>query len=343
MAGEAQTQGDEELDSLPTEPFDDGFVPSTCLKPTRLLRQPAPRQLPPGMTVIADALVPELARETYEFTSALGEPWGTYFTLEGETSPGELSVNRVGAEPAVESLAERVLKSFWKRSAAALLRDDLKHVHGFGIWAVVGGVGFTTAYHLDYAEVYRRQTNVIRPPMHAATLQVSPLPPGSAVAGGTFGAHLDGLEHYRAHGYKTRRAQQQPREGQPTSDWGECDRWQYAPYRFNQATLCSGEYPHAADTVREWPPDLRRVVVGINTFGHVEGPSEAALPQHSKSFKRHVKLQQLEKMLVEMDPRARSKLIARAKDKVAARHGATDNRATAKERSSDVEEERQCA
>ena len=127
----------------------------------------------------------------------------------------------------------------------------------------------------------------------------------------------------------------------------EPDRWQYAPYRFNQATLSSGEYPHAADTVKEWPSDLKRVVVGINTFGHIEGPSEAALPQHSKAFKRHVKLQQLEKMLVEMDPQARSNLVARARDKVAARHTAAEDQTTASgdstERSSNAECVRQGA
>ena len=54
----------------------------------------------------------------------------------------------------------------------------------------------------------------------------------------------------------------------------------------NQATISNGELPHAADTVTAWPSHLRRVVIGINSMGHVEGPSECALPQHSKAFKR---------------------------------------------------------
>ena len=101
---------------------------------------------------------------------------------------------------------------------------------GDRIRAVVGDVGFKTAYHLDYAEVFRHRTNVIRPPLHAATLQVSPVPPGS-FAGGCFGAHLDGLEHYEKHGYKNRR---QPTGDLPTTDWDSCKRWAFAPYRFNQ-------------------------------------------------------------------------------------------------------------
>ena len=99
-------------------------------------------------------------------------------------------------------------------------------------------------------------------------------------------------------------------------------RWHFAPYRFNQATLSNGELPHAADTVTAWPSHLRRVVIGINSMGRVEGPSECALPQHSKAFKRHLKLTQLEAMLRDMPPEARSKLVARAKGKVAARETA---------------------
>ena len=302
------------------EAYDDGFTPSACAKPTRLLRQPALRRLPPGMTVLQGAVDPTLALEAYEYTAALGEPWGTYLTLDGEAAPGELNLRHIGAEPEVESLASRLLASFWRRCAAELCGPDLEHVHGFSVWAVVGDVGFKTAYHLDYAEVFRHRTNVIRPPLHAATLQVSPVPPGS-FAGGSFGAHLDGLKHYGAHGYKTRLGGE-PADDAPTTDWGSCGRWQFAPYRFNQATLSCGELPHAADTVTAWPSHLRRVVIGINSMGRAEGPSEAALPQHSKAFKRHLKLQQLESMLKDMPPEARSKLVARAKGKVAARAAA---------------------
>ena len=191
------------------------------------------------------------------------------------------------------------LRSLFARGAGELLRDDLEHVHGFSVWAVIGGVGFETAYHVDYAEMYRRETNVIRPPVHALTLQVSPLPEGlepGAVVGGTFGAHVDGLEHYRRTGYKTRKCP--VTEGDtPTADWGSDAGWQFAPYRFNQATICSGELPHAADKVKAWPTDLQRVVIGINSMGHLEGPIEMRVPQHSKAFKRALQLELLTKRL----------------------------------------------
>ena len=137
------------------EAYDDGFAPRSCPTAGRLLRQPASPTLPAGMTVMQGAVDPALALEAYEYTAALGQPWGTYLTSNGESAPGELELRPIGAEPEVESLAARLLASFWRRGAAQLCGADLEHVHGFSVWAVVGDVGFKTAYHLDYAEVFR--------------------------------------------------------------------------------------------------------------------------------------------------------------------------------------------
>ena len=105
----------------------------------------------------------------------------------------------------------------------------LRHVHGFSVWAVCGGEGLQTDYHMDYAEVFRRRTNIVAPAIHAATLQVSPVAAGGGdVEGGTFGAHAGGLAHYQAHGYKTR-TRPAP-DGKPTQDWGDDGGWSYAPY-----------------------------------------------------------------------------------------------------------------
>ena len=51
-AASAAASAPPELAGLDLEPFDDGFIPSTCAgKPTRLLRQPAfpLARLPPGL------------------------------------------------------------------------------------------------------------------------------------------------------------------------------------------------------------------------------------------------------------------------------------------------------
>ena len=278
--------------------FDDGFVPSSTPRTlTRLHRQNTPKTLPPGLTTIANALPTEVALAAYDFTVSANEPWGTYLRLCGEEG-GELQLSSLGAEPEVEALAKRVLQSFWRHSASRYLRSDLGEIHGFSVWAVIGGVGCQTAYHVDYAEMYRRRTNILRPPMHAATIQVSPVAPED-IEGGTFGAHLDGLKHYARHGYKNRLSPAGGNNGAPTADWGVCERWQYVPYRFNQATLSDGELPHAADKVLRWPPHLRRVVIGINSMGAQEGIVEARVPQHSRAFNRMLREQKLKAMVAQ--------------------------------------------
>lgn len=299
------------------EPFDDGFVPSSCNQPAQLQRQPSPAKLPPGLTVITDAVDPELALHLYEYTVQRNEPWGAYIRLESFDKEGSVVLSAGGTEPDVEMLSIDTLHSLFSRSLGKLIQDDLKHVHGFSVWAVLGGVGFETAYHMDYAEMYRRETNIIRPPIHGLTLQVCPLPAdllAGQVVGGTFGAHLDGLDHYRRTGYKTRK---QPTTGDaPTADWGSDAGWMYVPYKFNQATICSGELPHAADKVKAWPEGLQRVVLGINSMGFIEGPTEMRVPQHSKAFKRMMQLERLSAHLGGPEQLAR-KLLEMRKRKLA--------------------------
>jgi hypothetical protein len=57
-------------------------------------------------------------------------------------------------------------------------------------------------YHIDYAELYRYETNVIYPPLYAGTCQVSPVHGDEDMVGGDFQANVRGIEHYRQFGYK---------------------------------------------------------------------------------------------------------------------------------------------
>ena len=98
----------DERELTSAEAYDDGFTPRSCPTTGRLLRQPASPTLPAGMTVMQGAVDLALALEAYEFTAALGQPWGTYLTSHGESAPGELALQRIGAEPEVESLAARL-------------------------------------------------------------------------------------------------------------------------------------------------------------------------------------------------------------------------------------------
>ena len=277
--------------------FDDGFAPSTTSAPTRLLRQPPLAKLKPGLTLLQNAISEEVARAAFTFTVARPpgneRQWGTYLRLVGSDELGRLQLESRGAEPDVEELAQRIMHDF-VLACGDIIRPDLRHVHGFSVWGVSGELGSETRYHLDYAEIYRRETNIIVPPLHAATVQVSPVT-SDQVEGGTFGAHTAGLAHYATHGYKASKLNSGYQTGgPPTADWGNSDSgWEKAPYRFRQATLCSGELPHAADRIIKWPPHVPRVVIGINSMGFVEGPTEHALPQHSSEFRKAMRLEKL--------------------------------------------------
>ena len=50
---------------------------------------------------------------------------------------------------------------------------------------MAGGVGFSTQYHLDYAELYRRRRGILHPPILASTVHVTDF--GSTLSGGRGG------------------------------------------------------------------------------------------------------------------------------------------------------------
>jgi hypothetical protein len=279
--------------------------------------QPALRsdRLSPGnsreLVVIGEAVDDSLAREAFAFSSTYGGSWGTYLEVDGQEpdgSPRLRASSGSDGEPDVAALALRLVLSLLRRGAGPLLLPDLDRLHGFSLWSVQGDVGQMTEYHIDYAEVYRRETGIIRPPLHAITLQLSPVDPAD-IEGGTFGAHVGGIEHYARHGYKCRLAP--PRAGCPAPDWGTGTGWRYAPYAFNQATVCAGDVPHASSRVTRWPVHTPRVVIGINTFGPEEGLVEARLPLHSAAFRRALKLQRLEAVLARLPPEQLIKILGR--------------------------------
>lgn len=299
--------------------FDDGFQPPRCPHLSRMLPQPALRsdRLCPGngrqLVVIPEAVDDSLAREAFAFSSKYAGSWGTYLELNGlepDGSPRLRASSGSDGEPDVTALALRLVKSLLRRGAGSLLLPDLDRLHGFSLWSVQGGVGQMTEYHVDYAEIYRRETGIIRPPLHAITLQLSPVDPED-IEGGTFGAHVGGIEHYAQHGYKCRLAP--PQGGYPTPDWCTDAGWRHAPYAFNQATVSAGDLPHASSRVVKWPVHIPRVVIGINTFGPEEGPVEARLPLHSAAFRRALKLQRLEAVLARLPQEQLSRILGRGR------------------------------
>lgn len=73
---------------------------------------------------------------------------------------------------------------------------------GTAVWCLCSDETDSVQYHIDYAELYRYETNVIYPPMYAGTCQLSPVHSEEDMIGGDFQANIGGVEHYRRFGYK---------------------------------------------------------------------------------------------------------------------------------------------
>jgi len=73
---------------------------------------------------------------------------------------------------------------------------------GTAVWCLCSDETDSVQYHIDYAELYRYETNIIYPPLYAGTCQVSPINGPEDMEGGDFQANVTGVEHYRRFGYK---------------------------------------------------------------------------------------------------------------------------------------------
>lgn len=128
--------------------------------------------------------------------------------------------------------------------------------------------------------------------------------------GGEFCVNLGGLDHYAKHGYKGKCS------GDIYGGWtrpstndnidmhdsrkndihvNDHDQWVTIPYSFNRGIIHTGLLPHlsapidfiSATTTNN---NVTRVIVGFNVFGHDVGPHVAKAPEHSKQFRRKVRL-----------------------------------------------------
>lgn len=186
-------------------------------------------------------------------------------------------------------------------------RDFLKQAHGVAVWALSSRPGASVQYHIDYAELLRYEYNVTVPPLWAGTIQCSALcnndlitenaKPSKRMVGGEFCVNLRGLDHYAEHGYKGMIS------GDPMGGWKSLDtaiggvhldssnKWVTIPYACNRGIVHNGDLPHLSAPIQHIDDDnLSRVIVGFNVFGHDVGSRVAKAPEHSRQFRRQVKL-----------------------------------------------------
>jgi hypothetical protein len=199
----------------------------------------------------------------------------------------------------------------------------LEQVHGVAVWALSSTAGQSVSYHIDYAELLRYEYNVTVPPLWAGTIQCSNLRNQvhndnasvgeNIMQGGEFCVNLRGLDHYAEHGYKGNIS------GDPNGGWerpegdnahDHCvkgdvhmmhdDQWVTIPYSFNRGIVHRGDLPHLSAPITSISThengidgksiSSSRVIVGFNAFGHDVGALIAKAPEHSKPFRRKVRL-----------------------------------------------------
>ncbi|CAK4663931.1 hypothetical protein LEN26_000633 [Aphanomyces euteiches] len=264
------------------KPWDDGFLPSgaeSSAKGWMIVDQPrASRGL---FRVTEDAISEDLAAKLYSSAVEV-RVWGVYI-LKSEIFDKSLTEFPPTKEDHERhTLALHTIREFLVQSSP-LLPQDWEQTHGVVVWVITSDTNDVVAYHMDYAEMFRYQTNVVYPPMYSGTLHVTRFrdeKERNAMQGGDFYAYECGLDHYKVHGYKAML--------KPISEEGQ----RVVTYKYRRGILVDGNFPHGSTPVTALPPSTKRVVVGLNVFNHEIGPHAQAYPEHSQKFNKYVKVAQ---------------------------------------------------
>jgi hypothetical protein len=187
-----------------------------------------------------------------------------------------------------KAIALQYCRSLIYEKAGPQIERDFARIHGTVVWCLQSGLTNSVEYHIDYAELYRYETNIIHPPLYAGTAHVTPAE--ISISGGHFAANVDGLEHYKKFGYKGRLVPGQIDEDMRLNKTGS---WLHVPFRSNRGILHDGDYPHMSTPVEGISPsEGRRVILGFNCFSAAVGDCCMRAPEHSDAFNRTVKLYQ---------------------------------------------------
>ena len=318
--------------------FDDGHRPGGTKVATKMavkafeFEMPLstePNKLFPSQIQVFDNLLSPLwCNRAYEFAIERQKPWGAYVQtkdlgLEMDDDAFGIEVQRIWdtgeCERAISLMATRQLLLL-----RANLRDSpqlLDLIDGTAVWCLTSSENNSVEYHMDYAELYRYETNTIFPPVLAGTCQVSPVHGAEDMVGGDFRVNLRGLDHYKEWGYKAKLAmqksskqkgeEQQP-QPQPQPQPGKYDKgknfnplgdddvaykeeegWVTVPYKHNRGILHEGVFPHLSSRVSLLKPGIQRVILGFNSFTQELSECNIRAPEHSDAFNRTTKLYQM--------------------------------------------------
>lgn len=330
--------------------FDDGHRPGGTNVPTKMAIKAFNFSMPPSkdnnvisphitpnQLQVFDSLLPPLwCDRAYSFAVNRQKPWGIYIKTK------DLAIDLDDQE--FDGLAQKIWDCGDCEKALSLIatrhllvtRANLRNtalldlIDGTAVWCLTSSEKNSVEYHIDYAELYRYETNTIFPPLLAGTCQVSPVHGEEDMVGGDFRVNLRGLDHYKEWGYKARLvtppAFHSSEDSRSVSDQGQgegreqlgkqrieskygasseynnmlSDEGTYTPengwinvtYTHNRGILHEGVYPHLSTRISHLKEDIHRVILGFNCFSEELSECNVRAPEHSDTFNRTIKLYQ---------------------------------------------------
>ena len=283
-------------------PFEDGQRPGGATnKATTLLVEDTAKASSHFVAVFDGVLPDAWCDRVYAYAVAKGRPWGAYVPSADVTDPS-ISPDALwdlgGPVNAERAMALVVTRELVFNKGHGYVASDADKIAGTAVWCLASGISNEVEYHIDYAELYRYETNTIHPPLYAATCNVSPFHGAGDMVGGDFCVNLGGLPHYKKFGYKGRLASKEAF----AEDLATGTDWLTVRYKRNRGILYDGTLPHlstpvkeihaaAASTADDGAP-RRRVILGLNCFTHEVDACCRRAPEHSDAFNRTVKLYQ---------------------------------------------------
>ena len=288
-------------------PFEDGQRPGGATnKATTLLVEDTAKASSHFVAVFDGVLPDAWCDRAYAYAVAKGRPWGAYVPTTDVTDPS-ISPDALwdlgGPVNAERAMALVVTRELVFNKGHGYVAGDADKIAGTAVWCLASGISNEVEYHIDYAELYRYETNCIHPPLYAATCHVSPFHGAGDMVGGDFCVNLGGLPHYKKFGYKGRLASKEAF----AEDLATGADWLTVRYKRNRGILYDGTLPHLSTPVKEIHAATataatataaddgaprRRVILGLNCFTHEVDACCRRAPEHSDAFNRTVKLYQ---------------------------------------------------
>lgn len=286
----------------------DGHIPETHHETSKYLYYEEEMKEPPVVRVYDNAVSPFLVNQLYNTTVAEGLPWGTYVTIKQVKEYCQTPAAALSSTDekllSHDELALRAVTQFLKKTdnttATAIIPPNntqekslcsSKNIHGVAVWALASD-SREVEYHIDYAELVRYEKNVVATPVWAGTLQCTST---SSIKGGQFAVNVNGMDHYKHHGYKGHKSGKnmggwtQPPSNENDVDYNTDTGWVTIPYRYNRMIQHSGHLPHLSAPFILSKENGYRVIVGFNVFRNDVGPTVSQAPEHSFAFRRRIK------------------------------------------------------